>query len=271
LALAKGIVAGGSTLILVKGALNLMAWAKAKTAVLVGLIGIVIAASAATYCWDSSPATFNTLDHAKRQVEIRPTRFPNSEDDSVQTDDQVLGINMPFQSFIQQAYGVDEYRIIIATELPKTNFDYIANLRNGSGKALQLAIRKQFGIIGHFKAYATNALVLKIGDPSLLKSHLVRRESYRDKAGMWFEGRRFRWGGQPSSRLANCLDRYFKMPVVNQTGMSRLQNYDFDLDWSEEDLRNRNSNKLKQALQEVGFGLIITNQPIEMLVVERVK
>jgi len=44
IAVAKGVAAGGSTLILVKGALNLIAWAKAKIAVIVGM-GVLIAAT----------------------------------------------------------------------------------------------------------------------------------------------------------------------------------------------------------------------------------
>ena len=44
-ALAKGVAAGGTTLALVKGALKIMAWTKAKTAV---LVGVIVAATATT-------------------------------------------------------------------------------------------------------------------------------------------------------------------------------------------------------------------------------
>jgi len=46
-ALAKGAAASGSTLALVKGVLKLMAWAKAKTAIVVG-VGVLLAAGAGT-------------------------------------------------------------------------------------------------------------------------------------------------------------------------------------------------------------------------------
>jgi uncharacterized protein (TIGR03435 family) len=221
------------------------------------------------FIWETSPVTFEALYKTKPQVEILPTKFPNSQGGSVGADDRVLGINMPFQSLIQQAYGVNEYRIIVSIDLPQTNFDYVANLRSGSGKALQQEIRKQFGIIGRFEPHLKESLVLRAKKTNALK--LTRRKSYQEKAGMWFESNQFHWGGQTSIMLANWLERYFKIPVVDQIGLTKLQNYNFDLNWDARDLDNRDSEKLKRALNEVGFELISTNQPIEMLVVEKVK
>jgi uncharacterized protein (TIGR03435 family) len=268
-AIVKGSIAATSTLTLVKGALNLMAWAKTKYTAMIIATSVLISAGATTYLWETSPVTFETLYKAKRQVQILPTKFPNSQGGSVGADDQTLGINMDFQSLIQQAYGVNEYRIIISTELPQTNYDYISNLRSGSGKALQQEIRKQFGITGRYEPRMKESFVLKVKDTNGLK--LTRRKSYQEKAGMWFEGNQFRWGGQPSSQLAGWLERYFKTPVVDQTGMAKLHDYNFELNWNEQDLSNRDSEKLKQALNEIGFELISTNQPIAMLVVEKVK
>ena len=46
-AFAKGAAASGSTLTLIKGALKIMAWAKAKTAIIVG-VGVLLATGAGT-------------------------------------------------------------------------------------------------------------------------------------------------------------------------------------------------------------------------------
>ena len=46
-ALAKGAAASGSTLTLIKGALKIMAWTKAKTAIVVG-VGVLLAAGTTT-------------------------------------------------------------------------------------------------------------------------------------------------------------------------------------------------------------------------------
>ena len=270
-AVTKGAAATTSTLFLVKGTMKLMAWAKMKTASLVGA-GVLAATSATAYLWETSPATFENLYKAKPQVEIHVAKNPDDQGGAVSVDDQTLGINMPFENLIYHAYGVNEYRAIISTGLPTNNFDYISKRRFGDArKALQQQIKRQFGIVGRFETKTNDAFVLNVRDTQLLNSNLTRRKNYKDKAGMWFEGNQFVWGGQSSSELANWLERFFKVPVIDQTATPKLRDYDFRLNWNEEDLHSRNSEKFKQALIEAGFDLISTNMPIEMLVVERVK
>jgi len=50
IAVVKGAAAGGSTLTLIKGALKIMAWTKAKTAVVAGVV-VLLAASLTPYVW----------------------------------------------------------------------------------------------------------------------------------------------------------------------------------------------------------------------------
>jgi uncharacterized protein (TIGR03435 family) len=274
-AITKGAAASGSTLTLIQGALKIMAWTKVKTSVVVG-VGVLLAAGTTTitvkeiqnrkiYSWEVPPATFDALDEAMPQVKILPTKFPDFGGGSVGADDKTLGISMPMETLIEQAYGVDDLRTIISTKLPEGKYDYIANLRGGSGKALQQEITRQFGIVGRFEPQSKDVLVLKIKDRSALK---ITRRKGNEQAGMWPEGNIFHWSGQPSSQLSNWLERFFKILVVDETGMTDLQEYNFDLNW---DTMSRDSEKLKQALNEVGFELIPTNQPIEMLVVEKAK
>jgi uncharacterized protein (TIGR03435 family) len=292
-AIAKGVAASGSTLILVKGALNLMAWAKAKTATLIG--AALIAVGATTYVWqvkpnDSSAQEFQaTVDRLSRvltdtspQVKIVPTKYPDSHGGGFRANDKTIGISMPMQALIQDAYGLhDDLRIIIATKLPDGKFDYIANLPSGSGHALQQKIKKQFGIVGRFEPQPKDVLVLKVKDANTLKSKLVPRKNKTitlagsqgvgvlwEKSGYWTEGNKFVWRGQPVNQFADSLEAFFHIPVVDETGITDLQKYNFDLDW---DLMSRDGEKLKLALNEVGFELIATNQPIAMLVVEKVK
>ncbi|MEO7298385.1 MAG: TIGR03435 family protein [Verrucomicrobiota bacterium] len=271
---AKGAAVSGSTLTLIKGALKIMAWTKVKTAVVVGA-GILLAAGTTITVrkiqhnsWQVSPASSDALYKAAPQVKILPTKYPKASGNSVGADDHVLGISMNAEAIIFQAYGVNEFRTIISTELPQGKYDYIANLREGSGKALQQEIRKRFGIAGRFESHPKDVFILKAKDANALK--LTLRVDDSEKAGMWFEGQ-FKWGGQPTGQLANWLERYFKVPVVDQTGMTNLGDYNFDLNWNEQDMMRRDSEKLKRALNQIGFDLISTNQPIEILVVERVK
>ena len=64
LAVAKGAAVSGSVLILVKGAWKMMAWAKAKTAVVVG-VGVLLAGSVATVALSGKPS--------EREVAMIPT------------------------------------------------------------------------------------------------------------------------------------------------------------------------------------------------------
>ena len=45
------------------------------------------------------------------------------------------------------AYGTGKTRTALATDLPATNFDFIANLPAGNNEALQREVRKTFGVV----------------------------------------------------------------------------------------------------------------------------
>jgi uncharacterized protein (TIGR03435 family) len=262
-AVVKGSIAAASTLTLVKGALNLMAWTKAKTAALIGT-SLLVACGAAVYVWEVPTATFDVLNHTSPQVKIVPTKYPDSSGSGVGMGEQTLGISMSMKELIRRAYGLpDDLKLIISTKLPDGKYDYIANLSSGSEKALQQEITKQFGIVGHFEPHLKDSLVLKISDQSQLK--VTPRKG---GAGMWPEGKIFHWSGQPVFELTGWLEGFYKIPVIDETGMTNLEKFNFDLDW---DYESHDGEKLKQALHEIGFELIPTNQPIEMLVVEKVK
>jgi uncharacterized protein (TIGR03435 family) len=266
-AVVKGSVATASTLTLVKGTLNLMAWAKAKTATLIST-SLLVACGAAVYVWEVPTASFDVLHTTSPQVKIVPTKYPDSPGTGVGIDDQTLGISMPMETLIKRAYAVDDLRIILVTKLPDGKYDYIANLPSGSAKALQQEIKKQFGIVGHFEPRLKDVFVLKVKDASALKLTPRPNKFPYAKAGEWPEGNQFHWGGQPTSGLADWLEGYFQIPVVDQIGRTNASGFDFVLDW---DVKSRDSEKLKQALNQIGLELIPTNMPIEILVVEKVK
>jgi uncharacterized protein (TIGR03435 family) len=267
-AIVKGAMAKASTLTLVKGALNLMGWAKIKTTSLIGT-GLLVACGAVVYVWEVPRASFQVLGDTPPQVRIRPAKDPELSGSQVGADDQTLGISMTAKSLVLRAYDVDELWAIFATQLPEGKYDYIANLKEGSAKTLQQEIKKQFGIVGRFEPHLKDVLVLKKKDQGELK--LTPRKSFAEKAGMWFEHNQFHWSGQPASQMASWLEQYFMVPVVDQTGVTNLGAYTFDLNWAQPDLQNRDSKKLKQAPDDVGFELIPTNLPVAMLVVEKAK
>jgi uncharacterized protein (TIGR03435 family) len=265
-AIVKGSIATASTLTLVKGVLNLMAWAKAKSATLIGT-GILVSCGLFYYSWQVPEANSAVLSDTNPQVKIVPTRFPDGLGSGVGVNDKNLGISLHFLTIIERAYGLfDDLKIVIKTKLPDGKYDYIANLPSGSGKALQQEITRQFGIIGRYEAQPKDVLVLKLSNATALK--LTPRIHGSDKAGNWTEGHLWRWSGQPSYMLADSLEGFFQIPIIDETGLTNLQDFNFDINW---DFKSRDPEKMKQALNEIGLELVTTNMPIEMLVVEKVK
>jgi uncharacterized protein (TIGR03435 family) len=71
------------------------------------------------------------------------------------------------------------------------------------------------------------------------------------------------------SNLAYGFEDRAGVPVLDQTGLA--DRFDFDLDCTEADLKNRNWDAVNLALGKLGLELVPTNMPIEMLVVEKAK
>ena len=73
----------------------------------------------------------------------------------------------------------------------------------------------------------------------------------------------------PISGLKDSLQAALQIPVVDQTGLKGL--YDFKLTWDNSDQTKIRENVRQAVLDQLGFKLVPTNMPVEMLVVERVK
>jgi uncharacterized protein (TIGR03435 family) len=155
---------------------------------------------------------------------------------------------------------------------PQKEYDYIANLPQGSMEALQRELKDKLGLVGRTETRDMDVLVLKVKIPNA--------PGLKPPSGAWrtWDGRgRFHCDNQrlstlhPSSwSLTAYLEACVGMPVVDQTGLT--QNFDIDLTWNEQDGQDSNREALKQVLlDQLGLELVPANMPIEMLVVEKVK
>jgi len=187
-ALAKGAAATASTLTLVKGALKIMAWAKVKTAVVIGAGLLIVAGSTVATVkviqdsnsdalWDTGIYSTNTLSNAPHIVKIIPAKFPMSV--FVTDGDRIYATSFSLRSILQTAYNGSDTRTIYLTALTQEPFDYIANLPSGSKEALRQKIKDQFGIVGRFITIETNVLFLKVSTnaPGLKLSTAQNRPS----------------------------------------------------------------------------------------------
>ena len=289
-AVAKGATASTSTLILIKGAMKVMAWTKAKAAIVTG-VGMLLAAGTLTvtvveiqehrtYPWQvalaNSDEGLKALNTTPPQVTIVRSKFTTDGHDGLIDDippkDQwrYIGIHFTPSNIIERAYAAGfpilPSQIILPSNMPGGFYDFIANLPNGSQQALQALIKKKFGLVGKYEMRDMDVLLLKVEHPNALglKPGTPQMWSGLVTHGLIHEK------NITISRLAKDLGWDLQIPVIDQTGL--VGNYDFDFP---ENLGATPVEKLAKAKQwlltELGLKLVPDRKPIEMLVVEKVK
>jgi uncharacterized protein (TIGR03435 family) len=279
-AITKGAAASTSTLTLIKGALKIMAWTKAKTVIVVGA-SVLLAAGTTTvtikeiaaHRVDESWRVPNPdHDHAPFLVEILPTKFPDSVDslNSGSRGDNWIGIGRRVRDIAGIAYGWRTGRILFADTEPTDRYDFISTLPQGSAAALQAELKRKLGFVGHREMRDMDVLVLKVRRSNApgLKPPIDGRNDgcsrgryHCDNAPLYSDSAHF-------PGITRFLEEYFEMPVIDQTGLT--QNYHIDLKWNERWGQDPNHDALKQALlDQLGLELVPSRESIEMLVVEK--
>ena len=273
---AKGATASTSTLTLIKGALKIMAWTKANTAIVVG-VSVLLAAGTTIvtvkkihdhwkYSWEVPHPDVKVLERASPQITILPAKFLKSGGGGwAANNGRVLGISVGIMDMLEAAYAT-QARMVIATELPQERYDFIASLPNGTAPALQAEIKRRFGLVGRLETIETNVLVLTVKHSNApgLKSNRTGGHNNNPQFG------EYSCVNQPISALTYFLELYLGTPVVDRTGLAG--GFDMDLKWDATDKANRNVDGLKQALlDQLGLELVPAQEPVEMLVVEKAR
>ena len=279
-AIAKGATASISTLTLIKGALTIMAWTKAKTAIVAGVI-VLLAVGTTTvtiqevrghrpYPWQVENSDYRILARVPPQVKIVPTIFSPKEGWNG-SNGQMLGMGQSISNLLAAAYDTSKYQMVFSAKLPDSRYDFIANLPEGNNPALQREIKRRFNLIGaRTEMRDTDVLLLtvKYKNASGLK-HSANKSS--DGSGNNGAGH-YHWADAPLSELTGFLENYFEIPVVDRTGLAGQ--FNINIKWAERDAdwKHRKPDALKQVLlDQLGLELVPTNMPVEMLVVEKVK
>ena len=185
-AVTKGAAAGGSTLTLIKGALKIMAWTKAKT-IIVASAAVLFATGTTVVVVEKvrSPAVDESfwqlmpdnLRKAPSVLIIRPTRYESpTKSGSMNLYDgkvirKVIAQNTDFAGLLQYAYSISRQRMILPASVPQGRFDLMLTLRDHPTEALQKAIQRQFGFTARRETRETDVLWLKVKDPTLLALH----------------------------------------------------------------------------------------------------
>lgn len=279
-AVAKGTAAGSSTLTLIKGALKLVAWPKAKTAV-VACVGIVFAAGTTTvaikeiqdhrtYAWQSPEgAIVSSQFNQPPQVRILPSKFHKPAEG--EADGKLVGTGLHAQDIVAMAYGYfTPARAIFHAALPADRYDFIACLSGGihvNENALRTAVQRKFGVVAKAETRNADVWLLKMKSPDA--PGLKRSKSGNGGNGLIPSANELRGWNEPIANLAVNLEYMANFPIVDETGLTNR--FDFDLNCSQTDLEERNMDKINQALGQLGLELVPTNMPLKLLIVEKAK
>ena len=284
-ALAKGAAASTSTLTLIKGALRIMAWTKAKTAIVAG-VGVLLAAGTTTVVvksvmptsLTSNPSWANDTKYWRTDTRVldknppvfilRTTRFPKGGG-GVSLDgtmgDKFMVMNTGIRELFAEAYGVSANRVVLPDNLPKSRFDLMLTLPDNPREKLQQELKRRFGLTAHRQMLWTDALVLEVTNPNAPGLHVNNSATGNSS---WRGGpQEITIQNQSFGGFANGLESRFGKPVVNQTGLN--ERYDIHLQWKSLPGKSDNE-RFQQALHDqLGLELVPTNMPSEMLVVEK--
>jgi len=281
IAATQGASAVGSTTTLVKGTLKLMAWTKAKLAIVVG-VSVLLAAGTTTVVVEKvrTPAvdesfwevTLDNLDRAPAVVLIRPARYADYKS-ATDEDGRAIAHNMNFAGLLEWAYSIRPIRMILPDGFPRGQYELMLTLRDHPQAALQKALQRQFGIVCRRETRETNVLFLAIKDPGLLARHVNtsgKTTSYEQT------GNNRIWKNSSITSVTKYLEgQAFDRPVVVQTGLEDRYDITFPPGSPEDNANTDFETRLRRSatagLAQAGLELVPTNLPIEMLVVDKVK
>ncbi len=279
-ALAKGATASASTLTLIKGALKIMAWTKAKMTIVAGTVVLLAVGTASTVVvktvinkkmealaayqgqvWQQK-YDVSMIDRLPAQVMILPalrSRATPGEQIGRLRNGKVVGLGVGVPEIMQNAYDVSLGRIIFSSPIPIGRYDFIDNLPTGQQEALQQAVKKKFGLSGKRQLIETNVLVLTMRYQNAAGLRPVSGQDAFDMGNGSISGR-----DRPFAVLIYGLEDILKIPVVNKTGLTG--NFDFDIKW------DSTPEGLKQAVrQQLGLELVPNREAIEFVVVSKEK
>ncbi len=276
--------AGGSTLPLIKSTLKLMAWTKAKSAIVVG-VAVLLTAGTTTvavkrietyetdhYGWRSDKMNSDLVARTAPQVKILPTMFGNNVSGLSSTVDARKwgGVGVGLRDIAWAAYNWRPGRILIPPGAARQRYDFISTLPQDSGKALQEQMKKVLGLVGRSETRDMDVLVVRVARPNApgLKPPIAGSGDDWSGNGQYYCGDRPISRDDPPEGLTKFLEFYFNMPVIDETGLT--QNFEIDFHWNERGTGDTYHKALKQALlDQLGLELVPDHRPVEMLVLEK--
>jgi uncharacterized protein (TIGR03435 family) len=283
-ALAKGVAAGSSTLTLMKGALKLMAWTKAKTAIVVaasvllatGTTAIVVKKSsppklsATNLSWADDPRYWVLDSRVLEKVPLglailRPTHFRDGG--GIFLNSRIMEKNYSLGDLVDTAYGFSGTRTLFPSDLPAGHYDLMLTLPGGSHEWLQNELKNRFGITAHPETRNWDVLLLTVQNPN--PPHL-KRHNPGDRQSTWVgRDRGATLKNYDLSGFISNIESTMEQPVLDRTGLHG--SFDLDVDWHPHPGESIKDAFRRALLEQLGLELVPANLPLEMLIVEKTK
>jgi uncharacterized protein (TIGR03435 family) len=199
-------------------------------------------------------------------VLLASSKFPPQEETSGDDSGRPVGTGATLMDLVDAAYNSTAARTILPNDSPSEKYDFIADLPHGSKEALQREIEKQLRLVGRRRTIKTDVLLLTVRNPS---AHGLRPAASGIKSSATIDAPgKLSCTNRPLFSLAFELESYFKVPVIDRTGIG--QHFDLTLQWEEPNFEHPDPKDVKQALlDQLGLELVTTNMPVKMLVVEK--
>lgn len=254
-----------------------MAWTKAKMAAVVG-VSVLFATGVTAIVLkqiDRSPlddATWKELGsafgQAPNRVFLRLSHFTNSGCGGG-SDGMTIGRAVSINKLMSIAYGIDEKQVSFSTKPPNGNYDFIMSIPNNR-EALPTEIKKKLGLIGRRETRPTDVFLLKLQNTNAqgLKITESPQVFVMPSAVGWpimtysFTNRTIDW-------FVGFLDEKLHKTIIDQTGLTN--HYDLTLKWNGQ--KDKPDELLFERVlpEQLGLQLVPSREPIEVLVVEKVK
>jgi uncharacterized protein (TIGR03435 family) len=190
------------------------------------------------------------------------------------TDAKIEAHALPLGTLLSYAYGIpkpyvhwSENRVILPPGQADGKFDLMITTSDHPQGALQAEIKKQLGLVAHREKRETDVLVLVVANPSLIEQAVAAGGNGSDGhhgSGQWD------FANMPIDDVSDFLESTLGKPVINETELT--QKFSGSLKWHPQADPAANLKEIQDALaQQFGLELTPAREPVEMLVVEKVK
>jgi uncharacterized protein (TIGR03435 family) len=248
-------------------------WTNAKAGVMAAAMAILVAGISLIY------NHFVPFNQIQRMVNVNKMPWIVSLQPSAHggpsitgTKDQIIAKGVSVAELISYAYGSPKAyfhwssaRVVLPDGVPDGKYDFMLTMPNRP-QVLQPEIKKQLGLAARYELRDADALVMVVSKPDASGLTIANGNNSTDT----HERSGFRFTGMPMDDLRDFLEKQFGMPVIDETGLTLK--YDGELKWEPQTNHVANRQAIQVALSnQFGIQLLPRREPVEMLVVEKVK